>query len=1412
MIMVLMLFTGLLVSSSPRAEAEGDGEVITASNIENVLFDLDAYISGAETAQNGSVDSYQVIDLTDTIDYEFTIENSNEAAADETAVPKVPTVSNPEFEDPGTTAPARIDFQNGSFNTPAMGSSLLTSTAYTTTTTTTSVPPWFTKDSKGTNSASSIRLARPYNFGKPGGYQGYYPDTSIDGNQMVMLQAAGNYVYQTIDTTPGTNIYWEFYHHSAGSGVGAPENSSTLYNDVMSFYLNKTGTTPTQLIQKSSIGYAQGWVYYSGYYTVPAGQTQTDVLLQGLSTGRQDSINANFVDAVRIFSGSYISLELSNNAPDATVLSGDTFDYTIEAQNTGESDARSLTISQILPAGIELVPDSVRIDDVATANYSYDEITRELSVNVGGSADKTSGGLVKGFGSPSQDCNDTYTLTFSVQVVNDQIAANMLYETQAKATYQDRNQASTTSNLYNYSAVDTLSADDLTASTAAVFTFTLPAGLVLLDVQISDATTANNSSAGNKVSFYWDTLPVGTTTILVLAEIDPDTTALSFVGYGTLQVGDASDTAGPTYHVLSDLNAGDININVANYKKNAFINNDLVNAKNGQSDAYQVVRPGDQVTYTISVDNSALPDAESSGVQYDVLFAVDWSGSMVLGTMNAAGNNGLDYARNLSSDISQYILSNYPGSRVSLLGMANYAYSSNLNDPSKLYVVQGTVTSTVNGEYVQTLNIIDTDFVDNIDDFNSQVLPLFGISGSTDSGDDTAILLQASTAKMNGQSQTFNIADRGSTTNTAYSLIPRQDSTRIPVIVMISDFQIPFDWNIPNTTLNYWQYAFGAEATNFYNTFTDANGEPNGILLTTRLDTSMNSTTPAGADVPKYNNPVYDNLMTTYVTTPERAAIGWAFTKLNSGMSYTAALAALKASFSSSVPIPVPVFPPSFVTDTIPAGLTINPSSVVGGTISGQTVTWDLNKWPAGPITLSVTTTVQDPAQSGHPTFKNTAFVSPSDPEKAQQNTNSTYHTTKVYITERFVDFQNQEAALADDHTFAMTAGQNYSPASGVPPATLTSSGTDYSYWGYQVDGGDIHAGRPDRAILPSNIGSAHTITYYYVAGEAGAPIKTAYLNGSAQTNDGTVDVPVPVQIGDTITYNIDFFLSTETQAKGGTLTDTVPDGLQIESSNVLSRTKAFPNQDTASHDSQTLSWDIASLPAGDITVEVVTTVTAFGNFQNRADFDINGEPNYCTNTTYHQASTSWGFYKVNEYTEPLEGAEFSLYYSPDAGTPGFTEDNLATNGPFSTWKPLDHTTSASDGLVEFSGLLPGDYMLVETQALPGYQLPYGQWLVTIDPDPDAATDAPIVHEEGHSSSATSMPPPFIPVSLDNPAFPPGALILHNFPQMDLPAAGGPGVAGFMVVGIAFMGLGVIMAVFSRHHFAGRRRKLHSRG
>ncbi|MCL2883685.1 MAG: hypothetical protein FWF30_04385, partial [Coriobacteriia bacterium] len=66
--------------------------------------------------------------------------------------------------------------------------------------------------------------------------------------------------------------------------------------------------------------------------------------------------------------------------------------------------------------------------------------------------------------------------------------------------------------------------------------------------------------------------------------------------------------------------------------------------------------------------------------------------------------------------------------------------------------------------------------------------------------------------------------------------------------------------------------------------------------------------------------------------------------------------------------------------------------------------------------------------------------------------------------------------------------------------------------------------------------------------------------------------------------------------------------------------------------------------------------------------------------------------------------------------------------------------------------------------------------------------------------------------SLDNPAFPPGALILHNFPQMDLPAAGGPGVAGFMVVGIAFIGLGVIMAVFSRHHFAGRRRKLHSRG
>lgn len=69
---------------------------------------------------------------------------------------------------------------------------------------------------------------------------------------------------------------------------------------------------------------------------------------------------------------------------DGTTRVGDTLEYTVTATNQGPEKSlwASAVMTDTLPEGITFVPGSVKINDV-TANYTYDDITRLLTVELG---------------------------------------------------------------------------------------------------------------------------------------------------------------------------------------------------------------------------------------------------------------------------------------------------------------------------------------------------------------------------------------------------------------------------------------------------------------------------------------------------------------------------------------------------------------------------------------------------------------------------------------------------------------------------------------------------------------------------------------------------------------------------------------------------------------------------------------------------------------------------------------------------------------------------------------------------------------------------------------------------------------------------------------------------------------------
>lgn len=167
---------------------------------------------------------------------------------------------------------------------------------------------------------------------------------------------------------------------------------------------------------------------------------------------------------------------------------------------------------------------------------------------------------------------------------------------------------------------------------------------------------------------------------------------------------------------------------------------------------------------------------------------------------------------------------------------------------------------------------------------------------------------------------------------------------------------------------------------------------------------------------------------------------------------------------------------------------------------------------------------------------------------------------------------------------------------------------------------------------------------------------------------------------------------------------------------------------------------------------------------------------------------TDFIFIKENQEKEPLDGVDFKLY-KVDSIQPDI--DEILNND-----NPLYSVTSKDDGKVTFTDLKKGQYLLVETKTLPGYDLPTGRWIIAYDP-----TKPTLAEQITITAIGDPLPPAFRTEGADDEI----KYFLPNYRGYNIPLAGGSGMMRNIVSLITIVGLGIFVVGYSRRKLFGRR-------
>ena len=216
------------------------------------------------------------------------------------------------------------------------------------------------------------------------------------------------------------------------------------------------------------------------------------------------------------------------------------------------------------------------------------------------------------------------------------------------------------------------------------------------------------------------------------------------------------------------------------------------------------------------------------------------------------------------------------------------------------------------------------------------------------------------------------------------------------------------------------------------------------------------------------------------------------------------------------------------------------------------------------------------------------------------------------------------------------------------------------------------------------------------------------------------------------------------------------------------------------------------------------------------------GQKNHIT--FYYRKGAELSFIKVDgsgfdetnvQEDDLLSGAQFQLYGYVGSQWETHAQQLLDVSSVDNTvWKNVGMSTSQSDGKIRFVDLLPGNYRLVETKAPDGYQLPKGQWNLTVETKDEAVVPQERAEEEikidlgEFTLTITAIE--------DAPAFmidDHGVLYLVNYHPVQPPITGGRGIAERMMLGGAMMlgGGGLTLIWFLQNGTPRRKSKMRGR-
>jgi len=456
-------------------------------------------------------------------------------------------------------------------------------------------------------------------------------------------------------------------------------------------------------------------------------------------------------------------------------------------------------------------------------------------------------------------------------------------------------------------------------------------------------------------------------------------------------------------------------------EKNAYINGSPT-AQNGTAGSPVLVNLDDKIKYTITANNYIGPGTH--GAKYDILFVLDWSRSMdgtIFGEQSAR-----QYERDIMLNMFDFITVNYPNSRVAVIAMNSDPGLTNNN--------------------VYTHIQYESDFLTPVEytgGMRDKIAAAFDIPWKNPT-EDLSIFLKAAIQKIDGTTPGSNsyYGNSSGTAGDAKHIIPRKPvagealADRTPVIVMISDFQIP--WSQDGSG-SYWIDKMGGRVKDFGSRY------PNGILQTVRIDHGGNHV--GGNAV--YSTAQYDSYMTRYVSPgatvfPPNGHQNWGFTKVNQGTPYAEALSKIKDDFIALAP-PGPG-QGTIITDIVPEGLDVDISSISHDGVynpATRAITWDLSNKDEGLTTVEFTVTVKQKPK----TYTNTADVIFHD--GTENWTNTTYHRaddpTDITITKTVKNESNKNREFTFEiHLFGtqenpLIPGQEFDYEGGV----LAGSGAD---------------------------------------------------------------------------------------------------------------------------------------------------------------------------------------------------------------------------------------------------------------------------------------------------------------------------------------------------------------------------------